>query len=97
MHLARPFVITSRQCHSHLVGVPVTCLPLTKGALCIAAMVMLSGCAVLDGISFGLDVANSETTISLRHGDGKTILAAEQDGKTIRAHLRQRPRAQTNN
>jgi hypothetical protein len=48
----------------------------------------LTGCASLDGISFGLDLANAETTVSFRHGDGKTVLAAEQDGKTVRAHFR---------
>jgi len=48
----------------------------------------LTGCATLDGISFGLSLANADTTISVRHGDGKTVLAAEQDGKTIKAHFR---------
>jgi hypothetical protein len=48
----------------------------------------LTGCATLDGISFGLSLANADTTISVSHGDGKTVLAAEQDGKTIKAHFR---------
>ena len=48
----------------------------------------LTGCATMDGISFGIDLANAETTVSFRHGDGKTVLAAEQDGKTIKAHFR---------
>lgn len=48
----------------------------------------LTGCATFDGISFGLDLANAETTVSFRHGDGKTVLAAEQDGKTIKAHFK---------
>jgi hypothetical protein len=48
----------------------------------------LTGCATMDGISFGLNLANAETTVSFRHGDGKTVLAAEQDGKTIKAHFR---------
>ena len=48
----------------------------------------LTGCATLDGISCGLDLANAETTVSFRHGDGKTVLAAEQDGKTVRAHFK---------
>jgi hypothetical protein len=52
------------------------------------ALLCLTGCATLDGISFGLDLANAETTVSFRHGDGKTVLAAEQDGKTIKAHFR---------
>jgi predicted small secreted protein len=55
--------------------------------LAIAAL-CLTGCATFDGISFGIDLANAETTVSFRHGDGKTVLAAEQDGKTIRAHYR---------
>jgi hypothetical protein len=52
------------------------------------ALLCLTGCATLDGISFGLDLANAETTVSFRHGDGKTVLAAEQDGKTLKAHFR---------
>jgi hypothetical protein len=52
------------------------------------ALLCLTGCATFDGISFGLDLANAETTVSFRHGDGKTVLAAEQDGKTVRAHFR---------
>jgi hypothetical protein len=56
-------------------------------ALAFAALA-LTGCATLDGISFGLSLANAETTVSFRHGDGKTVLAAEQDGKTIKAHFR---------
>jgi hypothetical protein len=52
------------------------------------ALLALTGCATMDGISFGLDLANAETTVSFRHGDGKTVLAAESDGKTVRAHFR---------
>jgi predicted Kef-type K+ transport protein len=52
------------------------------------ALLALTGCATMDGISFGLNLANAETTVSFRHGDGKTVLAAEQDGKTIKAHFR---------
>jgi hypothetical protein len=47
-----------------------------------------TGCATFDGVSFGLSLANADTTVSFRHGDGKTVLAAEQDGKTVRAHFR---------
>ena len=56
-------------------------------ALAFAALA-LTGCATLNGISFGLSLANADTTISVRHGDGKTVLAAEQDGETIKAHFR---------
>jgi hypothetical protein len=52
------------------------------------AALCLTGCATFDGISFGIDLANAETTVRFRHGDGKTVLAAEQDGKTVRAHFR---------
>lgn len=52
------------------------------------ALLALTGCATFDGVSFGIDLANAETTVSFRHGDGKTVLAAEQDGKTIKAHFR---------
>ena len=52
------------------------------------ALLALTGCATFEGVSFGLSLANADTTISVRHGDGKTVLAAEQDGKTIKAHFR---------
>ena len=52
------------------------------------AALALTGCATLDGVSFGLSLANADTTVSFRHGDGKTVLAAEQDGKTIKAHFK---------
>ena len=59
-----------------------------RAVLLALALLCLTGCASLDGISFGIDLANAETTVSFRHGDGKTVLAAEQDGKTVRAHFR---------
>ena len=59
-----------------------------RAALLAFALLALTGCTTLDGVSFGLDLANSATTVSFRHGDGKTVLAAENDGKTIRAHFR---------
>jgi hypothetical protein len=59
-----------------------------RAILLAFAALALTGCATFDGISFGLSLANADTTISVRHGDGKTVLAAEQDGKTIRAHFR---------
>jgi hypothetical protein len=59
-----------------------------RALLLALALLCLTGCATFDGISFGLDLANAETTVSFRHGDGKTVLAAEQDGKTVRAHFR---------
>ena len=52
------------------------------------ALLALTGCATFEGVSFGLSLANAETTVSFRHGDGKTVLAAEQDGKTIKAHFK---------
>lgn len=59
-----------------------------RALLLAFAMLALTGCATFDGVSFGIDLANAETTVSFRHGDGKTVLAAEQDGKTIKAHFR---------
>ena len=59
-----------------------------RALLLAFALLALTGCATFDGISFGIDLANAETTVSFRHGDGKTVLAAEQDGKTIKAHFR---------
>ena len=59
-----------------------------RALLLAFALLTLTGCATFDGVSFGIDLANAETTVSFRHGDGKTVLAAEQDGKTIKAHFR---------
>jgi len=47
------------------------------------ALLALTGCASFEGVSFGLDLANADTTVSLRQGDGKTVLAAEQDGQRV--------------
>jgi hypothetical protein len=56
-------------------------------ALAFIALAM-TGCATFDGIGFGLDVANADTTISLRHADGKSVLAAEQAGNRINFNVR---------
>ena len=56
--------------------------------LLAAAVVALTGCETFDKVSFGLDLANAETTVSLRHGDGKTVLAAEQDGQRVSGYFR---------
>ena len=45
-----------------------------RALLLAFALLALTGCATMDGISFGLDLANAETTVSFRHGDGKTVL-----------------------
>jgi hypothetical protein len=61
---------------------------LIRAIVLALAALALTGCATFDGVSFGLSLANADTTVSFRHGDGKTVLAAEQDGKTIRAHFK---------
>jgi predicted small secreted protein len=57
-------------------------------AILLAGFGLLAGCATFDGIGFGLDVANADTTISLRHADGKSVVAAEQGGNRIGFNLR---------
>jgi hypothetical protein len=47
-----------------------------------------AGCAVMDGVNFGLDVANADTTLSFRHNDGKSVVAAEQGANRIGFNLR---------
>jgi len=59
-----------------------------RAALLAFALLALTGCTTLDGVSFGLDLADAETSVSFRHGDGKTVLAAARDGKTVRAHFK---------
>jgi len=58
-------------------------------AILLAGFALLgAGCAVMDGIGLSLDVANADTTISFRHADGKSVVAAEQDGRRINLNLR---------
>jgi hypothetical protein len=50
--------------------------------------VVAAGCATLDGLAFGLDVANADTTLSVSYGDGKGVIAAEQSGNRIGFNVR---------
>lgn len=52
--------------------------------LTLMAALALTGC---EGVRFGLDVANAETTIGIRHGDGKTTVRAEQGDQRVDAHF----------
>jgi len=61
---------------------------IAAGIVSIALITLSVGCATFDGIGFGLDVANADTTISLRHADGKSVLAAEQGGNRINFNVR---------
>ncbi len=61
----------------------------------IAAAILLAGFALLGAgcesfrnVGLSLDVANADTTISFRHADGKSVVAAEQDGRRINLNLR---------
>jgi hypothetical protein len=57
--------------------------------LVFAAYLMLgAGCSTLDGLAFGLDVANAETTMSVSYGDGKGVIAAEQGGNRVGFNVR---------
>jgi hypothetical protein len=48
----------------------------------------LTGCESFKGVSLGLDLANADTTLSLRHGAGKTVVAAQQDGQRVSGYFR---------
>jgi hypothetical protein len=54
----------------------------------LAAALALTGCETFEKVSFGLDLANAETTVSVNYGDGKTVLAAEQDGQRVSGYFR---------
>jgi hypothetical protein len=56
--------------------------------LVVAFIMLTTGCAALDGLAFGLDVANAETTMSVSYGDGKGVIAAEQGGNRIGFNVR---------
>ncbi len=57
-------------------------------AILAGSWAVLAGCATLDGLAFGLDVANAETTMSVSYGDGKGVIAAEQGGNRIGFNVR---------
>ena len=57
-------------------------------AAALLCLLGLTGCATLDGLAFGLDVANAETTMSVSYGDGKGVIAAEQGGNRIGFNVR---------
>lgn len=58
---------------------------LAAAALIGLAVLLLAGC---ETVRFGLDLANAETTVSFRHGDGKTVIEAEQDGSKVGINYR---------
>jgi hypothetical protein len=66
--------------------------PSPASVVCLVALAAYAplgaGCAVMDGVGFGLDVANADTTLSFRHNDGKSVVAAEQNGNRINFNLR---------
>ena len=65
------------------------CIKLAATAiLAVSWAVLAGGCATLDGLAFGLDVANAETTMSVSYGDGKGVIAAERDGNRIGFNVR---------
>jgi hypothetical protein len=56
--------------------------------LAIVAVLLCGGCATWDGLNFGLSVANAETEITISQRDGKTVIAAEQDGQRVSGFFR---------
>jgi hypothetical protein len=54
----------------------------------VLSLLITPGCESIKSIGFALDVANADTIISLRHADGKSVVAAEQDGNRINFNLR---------
>ena len=61
---------------------------IAAGIICAAYLLFGAGCAALDGLAFGLDVANAETTMRVSYGDGKGVIAAEQGGNRIGFNVR---------
>jgi hypothetical protein len=48
-----------------------------------ALLLALPGCATWEQINFGLDLANAESSVSVRQGGGKTVLTVEQEGLRV--------------
>jgi hypothetical protein len=55
---------------------------------CIIAALLCGGCATWDSLNFGLDVAQGDMTVSIGQRDGKTVIAAEQDGQRVSGFFR---------
>lgn len=55
-----------------------------KLLLALLTVLALTGC---EGVRFGLDLANAETTVGISYGDGKTMVRAEQDGQRVSGHF----------
>jgi hypothetical protein len=55
-----------------------------KPFLAVLAALALCGC---EGVRFGLDLANAETTVGISYGDGKTMVRAEQGGQRVSGHF----------
>jgi len=47
----------------------------------------LPSCAVFERISFGLDVANAESSVSISVGSGKSVLQAERGAERLRTRF----------
>lgn len=67
----------------------------SKAIKAIATLILVSafallgvGCAGWDAVNFGLDVANADTTLSIKQNDGKTVVAAEKDGQRVGLNFR---------
>jgi hypothetical protein len=72
---------------SETMTAPVTKF-LATAILAVCWGALAAGCAALEGLAFGLDVANADTTISVSYGDGKGVVAAEQGGNRIGFNVR---------
>ncbi len=59
-----------------------------RTTLIAVASIFLSSCAAFDRISFGLDLAQADMTISIEQRDGKAVIAAEQDGQRVSGFFR---------
>jgi hypothetical protein len=56
-----------------------------KILLAILAALALTGC---ESVRFGVSVMQADTEISLSHGDGKTVVGAQQGENKISGFLR---------
>jgi hypothetical protein len=56
-----------------------------KTLLALLAALALTGC---ESVRFGVAVMQADTEISLSHGDGKTVLGAQQGENKISGFLR---------
>lgn len=68
-------------------GAFVPCLPFLRWVVVLAVGVMCAGC---ETISYGVRITHEGATLEVSHGDGKTVLSAEQGDERVDLNFRRK-------